>query len=74
MSKNITANVVGMIMRRQRPGYSHVVIFGLLDDARYIPGRIHNHAFPFRVVSNQIYEVGHLDSEVVGMGKFTARE
>jgi len=72
MAKNIPADVIGMIMGDQRPDELHIIPLGGRYDARDIPSRIDDHADSLDIVTNEINEIRHLRSEIVGQAKISA--
>jgi hypothetical protein len=74
VAEDVSANVIGMIVRHQGAIQSHTVAVSYLNDGRDVPCWINNHAYPLFIVSNKIDEVRHLRCKVVRLSKIPARE
>ena len=70
--EDVAANVVGVVVRHQRPLDAHVVCGGGRQNPRHIPGGIDNHAAPNVTIAHQIDEVGHLSCHRVLLGEVPA--
>jgi hypothetical protein len=63
VAKEVTANMIGMIVGNQRSSHRHAIGLSRSDYPGDVPRRVDNQTLPALVIPNQIDEVCHLSRE-----------
>jgi hypothetical protein len=74
VAEQIAANVIGMVMRRERAHDLHAILACGVNQPTYIPRGVDDHTFIRRSIADEVAEVEHLLSDRVGRGEVTACE